>query len=89
MCLLLKSPFQKYILEHSIAILGTGNRVRIQVKDRNNKLPSLGTITHLGDGNIPVKCWFAGQKPAPQGKIYPVCVDITVDDIKNNIEVLE
>ena len=43
----------------------------------------------MGDGTIPVKCWVAGQKPALQGKIYSVYVDITIEDIKNNIDVLE
>ena len=88
MHLLHQSPFQKYILDHSVTILGKGNGIRIQVQDQNGRLPSLDTITHLGDGTIPVKCWVAGQKPTLQGKIYPVCVDIPIEDIKSNIEVL-
>ena len=60
MHLLHQSPFQKYILDHSVTILGKGNGIRIQVQDQNGRLPSLDTIAHLGDGTRYYSCQMLG-----------------------------
>jgi len=83
-----KSDFQKYIIEDSLRVLGTGKAIRFEVHDIS-KLRPLNQIKKLGDWEI--KC----KQPASSknigcsyGTIFPVEIDLTPEDITEKIRII-
>ncbi|XP_037774586.1 uncharacterized protein LOC119571266 [Penaeus monodon] len=91
-----KSDFQKYIIEDSLRVLGTGKAIRFEV--HISKLKPLNQIKKLGDWEIKCKQPVSSRNiGCSYGTIFPVEIDLTPDEIAekiriiggNNIEIVE